>query len=448
MISLHYSGVVHGSGSIIGGVVGRLSNSQIHISSSSADVDGGMYIGGLVGRMENSKINQSFATGFVNGTFDDIAGKEGGTIGGLVGYIDGSIILDSYATGNAIAFFDAGGLVGIVSNSLGESVINNSYSVGFVEGVMGEGGLVSDSFGDLNVSASFWNIQSSNQSSSAGGEGLTTSQMQIQSTFTNAGWDFTSVWEFVEGRNGGFPVLQWQELSPLQTTTSSPSRSGSSSRVEIIRQPQVSSGSQASVREGREVQFESLHTSVTPDLNPQSSTAREFRHTLRLNRMNQDFIDVTIRSEPIDVRLPLGVNVTVDLDRDGVDDVLLRFEGIQFGEAQIHIEQLQILQQEEEIEVVEEEELVEAEQEQFPTIQPPTTSQEELQESTTQDTTSSGQNEILQEETPVVDSMIEEEISTEQSTIPWLYMLILVIIAGTILWFFVIAKNRKDEEEK
>ena len=61
--------------------------------------------------------------------------------------------------------------------------------------------------------ASFWDIESSGKTISDGGTGKTTAEMQTMSTFTDAGWDFTTpVWTIDEGVD--YPRLWW-ELVPV-----------------------------------------------------------------------------------------------------------------------------------------------------------------------------------------------------------------------------------------
>jgi hypothetical protein len=55
------------------------------------------------------------------------------------------------------------------------------------------------------VSGSFWNVTTSGLTTSAGGIGLTTAQMQTETNFTSAGWNFTSIW-YMPG--GSYPLLQ------------------------------------------------------------------------------------------------------------------------------------------------------------------------------------------------------------------------------------------------
>jgi hypothetical protein len=70
------------------------------------------------------------------------------------------------------------------------------------------------------VTASFWDVQTSLQTTSAGGTGKTTAEMQDPITFLDAGWDFVGEWEngpsdeWAELPGGGYPILWWQ-LSPF-----------------------------------------------------------------------------------------------------------------------------------------------------------------------------------------------------------------------------------------
>jgi len=49
---------------------------------------------------------------------------------------------------------------------------------------------------------------SSGQTNSASGTGKSTSDMKTQSTFTSAGWDFTTVWTINSTDNNGYPILR------------------------------------------------------------------------------------------------------------------------------------------------------------------------------------------------------------------------------------------------
>jgi hypothetical protein len=84
----------------------------------------------------------------------------------------------------------------------------------------GIGGLVGR---DSTVTKSVWDIETSGLSESAGGVGLTTTEMQTAQTFLEAGWDFVDetengtddIWWIDEGQD--YPRLWWEigdETSP------------------------------------------------------------------------------------------------------------------------------------------------------------------------------------------------------------------------------------------
>jgi len=163
---------------IISGIVGALVGSNggtILRCSSSGSVAGSYAIGGLVGA-NNGNILQCSSEVGVSGYM---------TTGGLVGSNDGTIA-DCYAAGN-VSGDDYGGTGGLTGGNIGS--IARCYSVGRVSGdAYGGGGLVGLWSGEVVIS--FWDTQTSEQSTSSGGTGKTTAQMQTRSTFTDVGWDF------------------------------------------------------------------------------------------------------------------------------------------------------------------------------------------------------------------------------------------------------------------
>jgi hypothetical protein len=127
-------GVVHGSGSVIGGIVGKLEDSSIDDSHSSADVDGGDQIGGFVGAMYSGNINNSYATGNVRTDRLEVPiVKSGNYAGGFAGYIQGGSVDDSYATGDVeVTGNRGGGFAGSINTA---AVITDSYATGDVTGI-------------------------------------------------------------------------------------------------------------------------------------------------------------------------------------------------------------------------------------------------------------------------------------------------------------------------
>ncbi len=175
-ISASYStGMITGDSYYVGGLVGMNENGNIAASYSTGAATGFGYVGGLVGSNEYGSIITSYSTGHVTGVT---------YIGGLVGWNGYGGIAASYSTGTATGFEYVGGLVG---NSGGS--ITTSYSTGVVSGGYNVGGLVGGGWLSATT-ASFWNVETSGQTTSDGGMGLATDEMQDISTYLNSGWDF------------------------------------------------------------------------------------------------------------------------------------------------------------------------------------------------------------------------------------------------------------------
>ncbi|MGB2808298.1 MAG: GLUG motif-containing protein [Sedimentisphaerales bacterium] len=194
-------GSVSGTGWDVGGLVGFNDESTISNCYSTASVSGDDYVGGLVGTNEGGTITNCYASGSVSG--DDY-------VGGLVGFnhgfcspggCSGGMISNCYATSSVSGYCGVGGLVG-----WNGARITNCYSTGSVTGTTDVGGLVGK--GSKWVTFSFWDVETSDQTTSAGGTGLTTDQMQTASTF--AGWGCGSIWTIDEGKD--YPRLWWQNM--------------------------------------------------------------------------------------------------------------------------------------------------------------------------------------------------------------------------------------------
>lgn len=186
-----------------GAIAGCVDHSTI-ISNcySSGAIIGNQVVGGIVGLTRvSSLISGCYSSGTVSGYSD---------LGGIVGFNDeGTILINCYSraniSANAPSIGNAGGLVGFLISS----TILNSYSTGTVSVNGGYiGGLVGRISGTVVVTNSFWDTETSGQATSYGGTGKTTTEMKTQSTFTNAGWDFTSpIWAIAGGTNDGYPNL-------------------------------------------------------------------------------------------------------------------------------------------------------------------------------------------------------------------------------------------------
>jgi hypothetical protein len=162
-----------------------------------ADITGREKVGALVGEfISGGSISLCFSTGQVS--------AENTIAGGLIGRFAGTLT-NSYSRCNVNGDDDIGGLV--ASAEFAGTSITNCYSTGLValtfSGTSDVGGLLY--FGGFAVANSFWDTETSGQSTSAGGTGKTTAEMKTASTFTGAGW--SSPWYIDATENNGYPNL-------------------------------------------------------------------------------------------------------------------------------------------------------------------------------------------------------------------------------------------------
>ncbi len=173
-----------------GGLVG-VNTGSINNCYATGAVSGLVIAGGLVG-FNSGSISNCYSTGVV------LTSSEWASAGGLVGdnYEEGAIISNCYATGDVNGGAYAGGLV--ATNYKG--AISYCYSIGAVSGSSSVGGLVGENYDCNSVISAFWDVNTSGQTESAGGEGKTTAEMKTLSTFVSAGWDFVEVWGIGNGQ--------------------------------------------------------------------------------------------------------------------------------------------------------------------------------------------------------------------------------------------------------
>ncbi|NIR67518.1 MAG: hypothetical protein GWO10_27990, partial [candidate division Zixibacteria bacterium] len=200
----HAKGSVFGNGRV-GGLAGYNENTILdcYTSGNVTGDDGSSYVGGLCGESigpydgkSQSRIHNCFSNATVIGHRD---------VGGLIGN-SGAIVTGCYSTGGVIGRDDnsrwIGGLIGYNDD---EGRINNCYSTGSVTGDENVGGLVGAG-GKDEVAYSFWDIETSGQTTSAGGSGKTTAEMQKAGTFI--AWGCEHVWTIDEGVD--YPRLVWE----------------------------------------------------------------------------------------------------------------------------------------------------------------------------------------------------------------------------------------------
>ena len=226
-------------GAPVGGLVGEFGDGRVSRCWSVAHVRGDGSVGGLVGHFEmpwgeRDNLSMCWSSGTVEGTRE---------VGGLVGMCRGNgLITDCYSTAAVQGGSATGGLVGT-----NICTMTDCYSIAPVSGVSQVGGLVGANHGTVGacyaagpvqgesqtggligtldaglfyprgaVSDSFWDMDTSGQTTSAGGTGLATAEMQTARTFLDAGWDFIDetengtddIWCILEGQD--YPRLWWE----------------------------------------------------------------------------------------------------------------------------------------------------------------------------------------------------------------------------------------------
>ncbi|MBT3405512.1 hypothetical protein HN832_00585 [archaeon] len=119
--------------------------------------------------------------------------------GGLIGQNNGNVS-NSFVRGKVSGMNNVGGFVGD-----NRGIVLNSYFSGSIEGDNVVGGLVANDFFGGNISNSYWDVNVSGLTTSAGGVGKTTAEMKSSATYVN--WDFNNVWEINSNLNEGYPFL-------------------------------------------------------------------------------------------------------------------------------------------------------------------------------------------------------------------------------------------------
>jgi hypothetical protein len=246
VIDCYSTGTVSGTGSQVGGLVGENYGSVTHCHSTGAVSGAGRSVGGLVGyNWPDSSLTQCYSAGTVSASGEDIGGLVGynggnittsystsavsGTswVGGLagrngvfnfgMGYSEFGRVTRCYSTGTVSGESYVGGLVGGIECG----TVTQCYSAGAVSGTEFVGGLVGGlglpwMMGPDLLAGCFWDTQTSGRTTSAGGTGKTTAEMQMASTFLEAGWDFVGetangtedIWWINEGKD--YPRLWWE----------------------------------------------------------------------------------------------------------------------------------------------------------------------------------------------------------------------------------------------
>ncbi len=230
------------SGSYVGALFGatlsdaydvRITNCHSSGSISGKNITGGL-IGSLYGASNYCGITKSYSTSSVT--------AYGGTadyLGGLIGYVyNGTynfyIALDKCFARGAVSSNGnfVGGLVGQmvgVSNQTNYTLASFCYSTGTITSSSSYKGGLFGYTANHTLQYCYWDTQTSGQSSSYGGIGLSTTQMKTPSSYSN--WDFTDTWYMKTGVNDGYPTYGRNAIPTI--TSFSPAKATPGTTVTI-----------------------------------------------------------------------------------------------------------------------------------------------------------------------------------------------------------------------
>jgi hypothetical protein len=200
LIDIHLQGVGgDGTPKHMGWLVGNMLDGTVTGCSAEGQNSGYCeYGGGLICQVTAGVVSRCYSAGALYGSIYDLGGLIWKNLGGTVSDCF------STATVNGTSNKYSGGLVAVNAGG-----ISRCYSTGRVRG--GDGGdpgatasgLIAVNTG--TVTDCYYDTTTSGRSDTGKGEPKTTAEMQTQSTYTNGGWDFTSVWQISSGE---YPKLR------------------------------------------------------------------------------------------------------------------------------------------------------------------------------------------------------------------------------------------------
>ncbi len=187
----------HDTGGLVGGNAGLIQDCW---SSGCYIQTYFKYAGGLVGHnFSDGRIIACFAN-------NRLSGDTG--IGGLAG-LNESVVEDCYSSGNVDANENAGGLIGSITGS----PVSRSYSCASVSQGLHTGMFAGYSYSsESGIQSCFWDTVINPDMNGIGNTsdpdliGLPTAQMQMRSTFVDAGWDMVNIWDI--GENQTYPFMR------------------------------------------------------------------------------------------------------------------------------------------------------------------------------------------------------------------------------------------------
>lgn len=183
------------------GLFGYVASGTIqNIGLEGGSVRGDTDVGALMGYGCCAIVRRAYANVAVTGN---------NNVGGLIGQSVDDVISDVYSAGTVTGNDSVGGLIGMI-DAFSTSTVTRAYAAGLVTGITNVGGLIGQDLTTASTTNSYWDMNRSDQASSAGGTGKTTAQMMQLSTY--AGWNIGlagtlgATWQIVEGSS--YPQLR------------------------------------------------------------------------------------------------------------------------------------------------------------------------------------------------------------------------------------------------
>ena len=194
------------------GLFGEVYDAELkNISLTDVNITGQNITGGLIGRSTNTIVSRCFVTGVIHG---------GSQVGGLVGFAGNSDIQDCYSRASVYGGHQVGGFLGLLGS---QTEIIDCYSTGFVSCTGSNyGGFIGNTQNTgWSVHNSYWDINTSGQSSSVAGTGKTTDDMTYPyATDCYVGWTFNYSWrQDTDNSNNGYPYFYRRVGYPNVTST-------------------------------------------------------------------------------------------------------------------------------------------------------------------------------------------------------------------------------------
>ncbi len=194
IINCHVTGSVQSDNNYCGGFAGYAGEANTSISKCYSNTNvssGSLYIGGFIGvAFGADNISNCYSMG-------DITRTSGVSLffAGFAGY-NSNTISNCYTT---------------------STVYSSAGTIwGDGDGLTADKGFISQNVG--TTTNNFFDTEVTGQTSGTGATAKTTAEMTTESTFTGAGWDFTSTWAIDASRNDGYPYLDWQSFPPTDIT--------------------------------------------------------------------------------------------------------------------------------------------------------------------------------------------------------------------------------------